>query len=98
MDLGHRPVVLDPAREMIRPAAERGITVVRGVSQAMPFRDKSFDLAWFHLSLHYGNWAEAVDESIRVTNDPCKSSSASDRFPFFSISRLNVQVGIGIRS
>ena len=67
MDLGHRPVVFDPAREMTRPAAERGITVVRGVSQAMPFRDKSFDLAWFHLSLHYGDWAEAVDEAVRVT-------------------------------
>lgn len=66
-DLGHRPVVLDPAGEMIRPAVERGITVVRGVSQALPFRDKSFDLAWFHLSLHYGDWAVAVDEAVRVT-------------------------------
>lgn len=66
-DLGHRPVVLDPAREMIRPAVERGITVVRGVSQALPFRDKSFDLAWFHLSLHYGDWPLAVDEAVRVT-------------------------------
>ena len=66
-DLGHRPVVLDPAREMIRTAAERGIMVVRGISQALPFRDKTFDLTWFHLSLHYGDWAAAVDEAVRVT-------------------------------
>ncbi|GMQ84509.1 MAG: hypothetical protein BMS9Abin07_0073 [Acidimicrobiia bacterium] len=66
-ELGHRPVVLDPAEEMTRPAVERGITVVRGVSQALPFRDNSFDLVWFHLSLHYGDWAPAVDEAVRAT-------------------------------
>lgn len=66
-DQGHFPVVLDPAADMTRPARDRGLTVVLGVSQAMPFQDEAFDLAWFHLSLHYGDWRLAVSEAVRVT-------------------------------
>jgi SAM-dependent methyltransferase len=65
---GHLPVVLDPAEEMTAPAGDRGLAVVRGVSQAIPFRDGTFDLVWFHLSLHYGDWRRALDEALRVTH------------------------------
>ena len=68
-DQGHDPVVIDPGGEMTRPARDRGIAVVRGASQALPFRDASFDLAWFHLSIHYGDWRRAVEEAVRVTRD-----------------------------
>ena len=64
---GHHPIVLDPAADMTRPAVERGLVVVRGVAQALPFRDAVFDLVWFHLSIHYGDWRGAVDEAARVT-------------------------------
>lgn len=63
---GHHPIVLDPAEEMTLPAADRGLPVVLGVSQALPFRRDVFDLVWFHLSLHYGDWRPALDEAIRV--------------------------------
>lgn len=63
---GHRPVIVDPAAPVTGPAAEGAVPVVRGVSQALPFRDAVFDLVWFHLSLHYGDWHTAVDEALRV--------------------------------
>lgn len=62
----HHPVVLDPAEEMTRPAVDRGVAVVRGVAQALPFRDRTFALVWFHLALHYGDWRRALDEALRV--------------------------------
>lgn len=66
-DQGHWPIILDPDAGMTRPAREREIAVVLGVSQALPFGEEAFDLAWFHLSIHYGAWRIAVDEAQRVT-------------------------------
>jgi ubiquinone/menaquinone biosynthesis C-methylase UbiE len=63
---GHHPIVLDPTQKMTLPAADRGLPVVLGVSQALPFRSDVFDLVWFHLSLHYGDWRLALDEAVRV--------------------------------
>jgi SAM-dependent methyltransferase len=63
---GHRPILLDPSAEMLSGASARGLTGVRGRAQAMPFRSESFDLVWFHLSIHYGDWREAIDEAFRV--------------------------------
>lgn len=63
---GHRPVIADPALPVTGPAAEGAVAVVRAVSQALPFRDATFDLVWFHLSLHYGDWRRAIDEALRV--------------------------------
>ena len=63
---GHVPIVLDPGEEMVRQASERGIAVVQAVAQAMPIRDGRFDLVWFHLSIHYGDWQRAADEALRV--------------------------------
>jgi SAM-dependent methyltransferase len=65
---GHRPVIVDPAAAVTGPSAEGTVVVVRAVSQALPFRDGSFGLAWFHLSLHYGDWRRAIDEALRVTS------------------------------
>lgn len=35
----------------------------------MPFRSGGFDLVWFHLSIHYGDWVPSVDEAIRVMGE-----------------------------
>lgn len=64
---GHRPVVLDPSAAMCGLAAAPGIAVVRGRSEALPFADGSFALAWFHFSVHYGDWRAAIDEAWRVS-------------------------------
>ncbi len=66
---GHRPVLLDPSAEMLARATAHGLVGVQGRSQAMPFRSGVFDLVWFHLSIHYGDWRKAVDEAVRVVRD-----------------------------
>jgi ubiquinone/menaquinone biosynthesis C-methylase UbiE len=38
-------VGLDPAGEMLLRASERGIDVLRGVAESLPFRDETFDTA-----------------------------------------------------
>ncbi|MDS0477134.1 class I SAM-dependent methyltransferase [Natrinema sp. 1APR25-10V2] len=38
-------VGLDPAEEMLARARERGIDVVEGVAESLPFRDETFDTA-----------------------------------------------------
>jgi ubiquinone/menaquinone biosynthesis C-methylase UbiE len=38
-------VGVDPAREMLRRARDRGIDVVSGVAESLPFSDESFDTA-----------------------------------------------------
>ena len=63
---GHRPVVLDPSAGMLERASGQRVAAVRGRSQTMPFRPETFDLVWFHLSIHYGDWRAAVDEAMRV--------------------------------
>lgn len=65
-DQGHRAVIVDPAVAVTGPAGERAVQLVRGRSQALPFCDETFDLAWFHFSLHYGDWERALDEALRV--------------------------------
>jgi SAM-dependent methyltransferase len=52
---------------MCREAARRdGVTVVQAVSQHLPLRDEVADLVYFHLSIHYGPFLEAIDEALRV--------------------------------
>jgi SAM-dependent methyltransferase len=66
-ELRHHAVVLDPGAAMIADAAGLpGVSAVRGVAQCMPFRDRCFDVAYFHLSIHYGDWRRALDEACRI--------------------------------
>jgi len=69
-DGGHHPIVLDPSGGMLRTVYARGLAAVRGRAQDIPFRNGTFDLVWFHLSIHYGDWRRAVDEADRVVATP----------------------------
>ncbi len=66
---GLNAIVLDPSAAMLAYGTKRSLRGVRGRSQAMPFREGQFALVWFHLSIHYGDWRAAIDESVRVLGD-----------------------------
>jgi len=64
---GARAVVVDAARGMVRVAATQpGVDAICASTQALPLRDDSTRLAYFHLSLHYGDWRMSLNEVIRV--------------------------------
>jgi len=63
---GYFPVVVDPSAAQRARAAALDLPVVGGVGQALPFADDSFDMAYFHLSLHYGDWRAALAETVRI--------------------------------
>ena len=64
---GARALVIDAARGMVQVAsAQRGVDAVCASTQALPLRNASARLAYFHLSLHYGDWRRALDEVTRV--------------------------------
>ena len=61
-------VVVDPASAMLaRASRHRGVTVVGANAQALPFQDHVAALAYFHLSIHYGDWRRSIAEALRVT-------------------------------
>lgn len=65
--LGRTGVVIDISDAMVRKAARhRHIGVVRGAAEHLPFEDGSFGLAYFHMSIHYGDWRQSLTEAIRV--------------------------------
>ena len=64
---GARAVVVDPARGMARAAAKRHVIPVCATAQALPFAAASVRLSYFHLSIHYGDWRQALDEVMRVS-------------------------------
>jgi SAM-dependent methyltransferase len=65
--MGHQAIVLDPGRAMITAAGSlREVMAVRGTAQQMPFVDQCVDVAYFHLSIHYGDWRRSLDEARRV--------------------------------
>ena len=66
---GLNSIVLDPSAGMLSYGTERNLRGVRGRSQAIPFRSGHFALVWLHLSIHYGDWRRAVDESVRVLSE-----------------------------
>lgn len=68
-DQGLLAVVLDPSAAMMGSACHGGLLGVRGRSQDMPFSSRHFALVWFHLSIHYGDWRAAIDESVRVVDE-----------------------------
>lgn len=64
------PIVVDPAPAMCAMSAEhRGVEVVCGRSQELPFTDASAGLVYFHLSIHYGSFRDAIDEACRVAEE-----------------------------
>ncbi|MCP4305293.1 MAG: class I SAM-dependent methyltransferase [bacterium] len=61
------PIVVDPSAGMSKEASRhKGVHTVRAYSQFLPFRNDTARLAYFHLSLHYGDWKAALDEVGRV--------------------------------
>jgi len=88
------PVVVDPSLLMLVGASQRrGVAVVRARSQSLPFADDVAELAYFHLSIHYGDWRAAIEEANRVVSpggrievwtmahDAIESSSLGRWFP-----------------
>lgn len=68
-DSGQRPVIVDPSTAMLeRSRRHRGLGLVRAQSQRLPFCDSTCGLAYFHLSIHYGDWSDAIDEAFRVVH------------------------------
>ncbi len=52
---------------MVAAAANHsGVSAIRGAAQRMPLSDRTMDVVYFHLSIHYGDWRRAFDESLRV--------------------------------
>ncbi len=61
------PVVIDPSSVMLAGASlHSGVAVVQARSQSLPLADDVAELAYFHLSIHYGNWRAAIEEANRV--------------------------------
>lgn len=64
---GLRPVVVDPTPGMLAQASvHAGVSVAAATAQALPFAARVVTLAYFHLSIHYGDWRGALREAIRV--------------------------------
>ena len=64
---GRRAIVADMSEEMNRQAgAHRNVLVVRGDAHHLPFSDDSVGLAYFHMSIHYGDWRTTLNEAGRV--------------------------------
>jgi ubiquinone/menaquinone biosynthesis C-methylase UbiE len=65
--IGRRAIVVDLSAEMTRRAgAHRHLDVVRADAHSLPFADRSVGLAYFHMSIHYGDWRVTLDEAGRV--------------------------------
>ncbi len=65
--VGALAMVVDPSAAMTRQAAGKpGVVAIRGMSQSLPIRSGTVSLVYFHLSIHYGDWRQAVDEALRV--------------------------------
>lgn len=63
---GAHAIVVDPSRGMVAEAAGRGLRVVLGRGEALPFDDATARLVLFHLSIHHGDWERMLDEAWRV--------------------------------
>lgn len=64
---GRTPVLVDPSTAMCLEAVRRGtFAVVQGVSQAIPLATSCAELVYFHLSIHYGSYRDAIDEAARI--------------------------------
>jgi len=60
-------LVVDRSQSMAVAAdATSGVTAVIGDACSLPVADAVCDLVYFHLSIHYGDWREAMAEACRV--------------------------------
>lgn len=65
--LGAIAIVVDPSQGMTFASLQhRSVVPVRGVAEQLPLRNSSARLAYFHLSIHYGDWIRAIAEAHRV--------------------------------
>lgn len=65
--MGRSAVVVDISEAMVKKASEhRHVVVARGAAESLPFTDNAFGLAYFHMSIHYGDWRRALSEAVRV--------------------------------
>lgn len=66
-DTGRTAVMLDLSSDMALEAARnRHVLVTRANAEHMPFATDSFGLAYFHTSVHYGDWRSTLGEAVRV--------------------------------
>ena len=64
---GRQALVVDLSTAMTTQASARShVDVVKADAHRLPFRDRSIGLAYFHMSIHYGDWRETLDEAGRV--------------------------------
>jgi ubiquinone/menaquinone biosynthesis C-methylase UbiE len=70
---GLSPFILDPSPVMLQRARElmtsggAGLTLVRGVSEQLPFRDRSFDRVLCHSAIdHFAEPERCIEEMTRV--------------------------------
>ncbi|MBN2112687.1 MAG: class I SAM-dependent methyltransferase [Acidimicrobiia bacterium] len=63
---GARALVVDRSAAMARAAVGQGLRAVVGDGRALPLRDGTADLVYFHVSLHYGGWEQMLGEAVRV--------------------------------
>ena len=64
---GRQAMVVDLSTTMTTHAgARRHVEVVKADAHRLPFRDRSIGLAYFHMSIHYGDWRATLDEAGRV--------------------------------
>lgn len=87
------PVVIDIEAAMCLAARRRGVAAIRASFDRLPIVDDAAALAFFHLSIHYGDWHAAIDEAVRVVRpggridvwtfsaDGIESSSLAKWFP-----------------
>ncbi|MBS3781504.1 MAG: class I SAM-dependent methyltransferase [Candidatus Thermoplasmatota archaeon] len=58
---------LDPSKEMLKLADERGIRVIRGIGEKLPFKDESFDFALIVTTIcFFDDPSEALKETARI--------------------------------
>jgi len=65
--LGITALAVDPSPGMLRAARRHpGVLPVGARAEALPLRDSSLGLAYFHLSLQHTSWRRAIAEAARV--------------------------------
>lgn len=60
------PVVIDIEAAMCLTARQRGVAAILASFEELPIVDDAASLAFFHLSIHYGDWRAAMEEAVRV--------------------------------